>query len=380
MDDSSDRLRGRATSLAAIALLALLAACGAPATSAPSRATDGQSPSATESVRPTAAPGAASTAAASGSAIGPWSRVRTSGSTPAAREDHTWTVDQTGRFAYLFGGRVGARVFGDLWRYDLPANRWTRLSPTGATPEARFGHTGNWVDGRGLVVWSGQAGSRFFSDLWAYDPASNRWRRLPAEGSVPAARYGSCASVGPDGRLWISHGFTQDTGRFSDTRAYDFGAGRWTDETPAGDVPVIRCLHDCLWAPDGRLVLYGGQTTGVRAIGDLWTLKRSNGSAAWMREQMPPLSARNLYAAAVLGGRTYVFGGLPPSGARLADLWSLDLQSLVWSELSPGAGPSGRSGASLITDEARSRLLLFGGLTDTGAVNDTWEIRAGSER
>ena len=48
------------------------------------------------------------------------------------------------------------------------------------------------------------------------------------------ARYGTCAAVAPDGRLWISHGFTADGVRFSDTRAYDFATGAWTDETPDG--------------------------------------------------------------------------------------------------------------------------------------------------
>ena len=89
--------------------------------------------------------------------------------------------------------------------------------------------------------------------------------------SMPEARYGSCASLGPDGRLWISHGFTQDDGRFADTRAYDFATGQWTDMTPAGDGPIKRCLHDCFWSSDGqRLILYGGQTTGVAALDDIW--------------------------------------------------------------------------------------------------------------
>ena len=65
--------------------------------------------------------------------------------------------------------------------------------------------------------------------------------------------------------------------RFSDTRAYDFDAGRWTDETPDGAQPVVRCLHACWLTADGRLALYAGQTTGVRALGDLWALMKVNG-------------------------------------------------------------------------------------------------------
>lgn len=138
---------------------------------------------------------------------------------------------------------------------------------------------------------------------------------------------------------------------------------------------MIRCLHDCLWTPDGRLLLYGGQTTGVRAIGDLWSFRASPGGAAgWTREPMPPLPSRNLYAAALLEGRAYIFGGTPTTGAKLGDLWQLDLRSGGWSSLT-ASGPSRRSGAALIADPARQRLVLFGGLGDDGALGDSWELR-----
>ena len=145
-----------------------------------------------------------------------WTQLDIEG--PPAREDHTWTVDGDGRLAYLFGGRDGATVYDDLWTYDLESDRWTRLDvPPG--PDARFGHEAAWVEGVGLVIFAGQAGSRFFDDLWAFSPETGAWRLLPAGGDVPVARYGTCASVGPDGRLWISHGFTADGSRFADTRA-----------------------------------------------------------------------------------------------------------------------------------------------------------------
>ena len=37
----------------------------------------------------------------------PWWRKITPDKGPAGREDHTWTVDTEGRYAYLFGGRDG---------------------------------------------------------------------------------------------------------------------------------------------------------------------------------------------------------------------------------------------------------------------------------
>jgi hypothetical protein len=304
-----------------------------------------------------------------------WSRLDVEG--PPAREDHTWTVDEAGTAAYLFGGRADGDPRADLWRYDLATDDWQRLSPDGPRPKARFGHSAVWVPGVGLVVWAGQAGSAFFDDLWAYDPAAGRWQELPSKGETPAPRYGSCAAIGPDGRLWISHGFT-DRGRFFDTRAYDFVTGRWSDETPEGPTPVERCLHDCLWTPDGQLLLYAGQTTGVPALADLWTFDPEAGT--WTEQTGDPRPrARQLYALATSGGDGWIFGGAGKGGDKLADLWAIDLTTLAWRPVDAGDGPSARSGASLIADDDRGRLLLFGGTTGRADRGDTWQLEIGSQ-
>ncbi len=360
----------------AVAVLAV-AACAAPGAGSPS-ATAGPSATASPTLAsPSATPATSASASPSPSpseAVLTWAPLEPAGAVPAAREDHTWTLDPADRAGWLFGGRDGGTAFDDLWRYDLASDTWARQVPTGPGPAARFGHTATWVDGVGLVIWSGQAGSDFFDDLWAYDPASDSWRELPAEGAVPAARYGSCAALGPDGRLWISHGFTADSGRFADTQAYDFTAGRWTDETPDGTIAPIRCLHDCIWTPDGRFVLYAGQTTGTPAIGDLWARGVTDGWSS-LADGPPP---RQLYALGAVDGTAYVFGGGAKDGGTLRDLWLLDLATLTFAPAEPlGDRPSGRSGAAFLADPDGSRLLLFGGKREGSALGDVWELSIG---
>ncbi len=268
-------------------------------------------------------------------------------------------------------------VLDDLWAYDLASDLWTRLAPDGPVPPERFGHEAVWVDGFGVVIYAGQAGpSTFYDDLWAYDPSANRWRRLPDDGARPIARYGSCAALGPDGRLWISHGFTEDGTRFADTRAYDFTAGRWSDETPAGTVPVNRCLHGCWWTDDGRLVLYAGQTTGVEALGDLWSLADAGTPAAtWTKETGDLPRDRNLYAFARTGDTIVVVGGRGLEATFLDDAFTIDTKTLAIGRLDPiGPIPPGRAGAMLIDDPVGGRLLLFGGKTAGEGLADLWEL------
>jgi hypothetical protein len=354
----------------ALLLTGMLAAC-ADGASSPSGATS-VLPTVPATPSPTASEtdGAPATALPSPTAVPvpAWTELDADG--PSAREDHTWTVDGRGQVAYLFGGRDGATVHADLWAYELGADRWKPVEVDGG-PAARFGHEAVWVDGIGLVVIFGQAGTTFFDDLWAFDPDAAAWRQLPSTGAAPLARYGSCAALAPDGRLWISHGFTSDGTRFADTRAYDFPTGAWTDVTPAGDVPVNRCLHGCWWTDGGGLALYAGQTTGVTALGDRWELV--DGSWTLNDGDAPP--ERNLAARARLDGATLVFGGQGLDGGYLEDgWWLLDHGGDAVALTVDGAPPPPRAGAEMVVDG--DRVLLFGGRNGEGALADTWELRA----
>ncbi|MEO6295163.1 MAG: kelch repeat-containing protein [Candidatus Limnocylindria bacterium] len=356
-----------------LVLVVILAACSSPASTTPSNGTASvpmrsESSRPSHSAEPSTPPSSEPTPQPSSKPLA-WRDLDLTG--PAAREDHTWTVGGDGRSAYLFGGRDGATVFGDLWAFDLETDTWTELNP-GPGPAARFGHEAVWVDDIGLVVFAGQAGPTFFNDLWAFEPTAGSWARLPSSGAVPVSRYGTCAAVSPDGRLWISHGFTSDGARFSDTRSYNFESGAWTDETPAdGGRPVERCLHGCWWTDAGELALYAGQTTGVTALGDRWTF--ADGAWASVEGSLPP--DRNLYARTRLSGATLVFGGQALDGSYLADLWLLrDSEADAISLATDGGPPSGRAGAELIRDAAGERVLLFGGRDGGGAHADLWEL------
>ena len=371
-----------------IVLAAVLASCtgtGQVATSpsapppSPSPAPTAGGPAGTDAPPSPAAATPAPTTAVPAS--GTWARLEVDGPAPDPREDHTWTVDGEGRIAWLFGGRDGDTSFADLWAFDLGAGSWRRVDVTGDAPAARFGHEAAWAPGRGLVVFGGQRGSTFFDDLWLFEPgadgASGSWRLLPPGGGAPVARYGSCSGIGPDGRLWISHGFTSDGVRFADTLAYDFDAGAWSDQAPPTERPVERCLHACWWTSDGQLALYGGQTTGVPALGDLWLFTPGNGGPptnAWVELGSQAPGARHLPAVARYGAATFLFGGRGSDREALGETW-LAVDGAAGFEPFAAAGdePPARSGATLVLDPAGDRLLLFGGL-GRNARNDLWAL------
>jgi len=359
----------RPSSIVVVAFVTTLAACSA---------AESAQPSAGPSTRGTSTPGASTSVGSPSPAASGWAQLSPSETSPAPREDHTWTITPDGTTVYLFGGRDGATVYDDLWAYSLATDAWQAVTPSGETPPPRFGHNAAWAPGIGLVIFAGQGASAFFGDLWAYDPDSNAWHMLPANGAAPVSRYGSCGSIGPDGRFWISHGFTSDGQRFADTRAYDFETATWTDETPVGDAPIPRCLHACWWTDDDAMILYGGQTTGTTALGDRWrlTVGERPGTNVWTQLQpgVESPADRNLYASARWGAGTVVFGGQGLDGGYLADTWWLADDGSAQPMDAGRDAPPARSGADLIADTARGRLLLFGGRDDQAAFGDLWRL------
>ena len=204
------------------------------------------------------------------------------------------------------------------------------------------------MDGVGLVVWAGQAGpTAFFDDLWAYDPRGKRLVAPPERRAEAGRALWLVLGRRDDGRLWISHGFTEDGVRFSDTRAYDFDAGRWTDETPDGTQPVVRCLHACWLTADGRFALYAGQTTGVRALGDLWTLNEGEWAMAEGELRRSAISpprrgmATTPWCSAGSGSTATI---------SATSIVSMERRSPSRSCAPDGARPPARAGAALIDD------------------------------
>ncbi len=165
------------------------------------------------------------------------------------------------------------------------------------------------------------------SDAWAFNFASQKWRRLhagEAEGA-PSARY-SCSGVIYQDALWLFGG--DDGGHKRSMFNYIFGA--WFDE---------------LWRFDLRTYA--------------WQLVRTSGTET--------ITKRALHSAVVIGDSMYVYGGL-----EKADLWRYDFRGSRWALLdrgpnegnSPAPGPNhpGRrhAFAAAATPDGKG-FYLFGG-------------------
>src|SRR5205807_773388 len=63
---------------------------------------------------------------------------------PPGRVSHTAVWDPTNAQMLVFGGFGVSSLLNDLWAYRPATNAWVLLSPSGAPPSARQGHTAVW--------------------------------------------------------------------------------------------------------------------------------------------------------------------------------------------------------------------------------------------
>jgi len=165
----------------------------------------------------------------------------------------------TGREAIGWGGGCCGDAWGDGLAYNPTTNSYRHVAHSPLAPSQ--GPLGAWTGRELVVVVNGYSpeGKLYSSSLAraaAYDPATDKWRRLPAP-PAPALRYGGVSAW--DGHELLVLG---RSGLRADTAlAFDPSTNRWRRlaRPPAALNPL-----GAYWA-GGRLLVLGGQES-VRAF------------------------------------------------------------------------------------------------------------------
>ncbi len=75
------------------------------------------------------------------------------------------------------------------------------------------------------------------------------------------------------------------------------------------------------------------------------------------------------------GKQVVLFGGRGEGeivGDLYNDVWTLDLKTHRWQETETSSGPTPRLSPGLVYDPAHHQMILFGGYSNQGRINDTW--------
>lgn len=270
------------------------------------------------------------------------------GGPPTRRANASFTPCPLGNDLYLFGGEYfdGERVsfYQDMYRYIPERNEW-RSYFSQNQPGPRSAHQVAATPAQGGMLWlfggefSGARQNAFhhYRDLWAFSVEAKTWERVDTK-VRPSARSGHRMTFWKH-YLVLFGGFV-DTGvktqYLSDLWVFDtLNTFKWT-EIKQNDLrrPPPRSGFSFLSCPEG-IVLHGGYCKKY-----------------------------------VKGQRT--------QGVALEDTWLLkmdeDLTKLDWvKRRKVGYVPSARSGCTMALWQTKSMGVLFGGVTDTEADEESME-------
>lgn len=198
---------------------------------------------------------------------------------PNARAYHT--VTQVAGKLFLYGGgslwsqwaESPRTTWSDLWRFDIPERKWTKLEPSGEAPPGLEGHSCfDWNDK--MYIFGGFDGLVNYCELYCYDPETNEWSAAEQRGDVPEARvYHSSARVGDQVFIISGSSWEDYTGSiYEDMFCLDLKSLTWTqialppqqqnnangEEDYVASYPCGRFAHSCVPLGSNQLFVFGG--------------------------------------------------------------------------------------------------------------------------
>lgn len=203
---------------------------------------------------------------------------------------------RVGRFVYVVGGFVqaGHATTAAVERYDVRRNRWTRVRdmPVALNHPAAVAHRGRLYVLGGYTANAALAGES--GAFLRYDPARNRWSRMPA---MPTRRAALAAGVIGE-RLYAAGGAAGGAA-LARLEVFDFRTRRWRR---GRDMAVPR-EHVAGAVAGGAFYVLGGRP-GDLAVAERYVPRLRR----WQR--LPDLrTPRSGIAAATVGRLVVVFGG-----------------------------------------------------------------------
>jgi hypothetical protein len=287
---------------------------------------------------------------------------------PPGRNKPAFAYDPVRRQLVLFGGfgasRTGPSVLDDGWEW--PNERWRPLERTAFPARAAAGVAADTRRER-VVLFGGEDPAGVCGDTLEWD--GKAWRRVAWSGP-PARTVAQLAYDSKRGRAVLFGG--SDAGRHPLGDTWEWDGTLWKKVAVSGPPP--RTQHVLAYhAGRGRVVLFGGNATGRydkdsptgQLLGDTWEWDGSQWSLA--SRTGPPARDHHAMAYDEARGKVVLFGGW--NGKFLDDVWEWDG---AWTQVA-ATGPSARGGLpSMAYHPLLQMVVLYGGWGDRGPETDAW--------
>jgi len=217
-------------------------------------------------------------------------------------------------------------------------------------PQARWLHSACVIAGKMVVFGGVNPDSVILGDVWMFDPVDESWLMAQVDGVPILPREGhSAVAVGTS--MIVFGGISYAYAPFDDVWTYVSASNKWVRNQPEGQKPAPRWMHSAALhtAKSGQRSMYvfGGITHQYVPLNDLWTLNVE--SMEWSQPTTSGVAPfpRMLHSATLFDNTMFIHAG-GANNLLLEDLWTFDTDSNEWAEkILPYNTPFARMGGQM---------------------------------
>lgn len=234
---------------------------------------------------------------------------------PKDRPDklHAAAMCALGNTLWLFGGQQGRKHLRSLYSLNTEMLSWRLVTPAGACPAGREGHSFTAVNSQLAYLFGGQ-GKKLYSDFFVLRQGGSEWVELKSRGSVPSPRSGH--SMVWDGQdSLICFGGTTAGSTDNSMFIYSLSRNEWVVPESRGTIPSPRTHHTAVLLPSRHMLVFGGCNAAGVFFNDAYVLNLD--AMHWCRAQPlnTPPPPRYHHSCHVLGSKVVMYGGINPKQA-----------------------------------------------------------------
>jgi hypothetical protein len=345
---------------------------------------------------------------------------------PAALSEHAGIFDPVKERLVFHGGNpeFPVQCFGknsyvpETWAYWPRCGQWELISSEGPSPRGRSSAVYD-SDRHAMFLFGGRFRPKgadmntkytLYDETWWLDLKSDKWSQISAKGDIPSSRVSASAIYDPKGQRIVMFGGNTSTSGASyvplnDLLTFDVLSAQWTMLLPANQGPSKRLFAAAVYDSKRHAMVLttGGDHQAFLGpfLGDTWSLSLDTLEWTQLHNGIGSnVPARRIWGRAVYSAqrdRIIMMGGHDDGqlGNR-NDLWQFDIENKSWELIQINdtfnkpsnkfcdfpadfaniveGTPERRSAHLLVYWEQENSLLVHGGKTDCGQVDDLWQL------
>ncbi len=269
-----------------------------------------------------------------------------------------------GSIGYMGTGQDGSTYRRDFWAYDPSTGVWTQKADFGGT--GRYGAAAFSLNGKGYAGCGDDGSPNFLNDFWEYDPVANTWA---ARAGVPGPSTGRLGAVG----FSIgSKGYFATGSVTTDLLEYDPATNAWSWKAPLPGPGRYSAVGFSI----GSTGYVGTGAQGGTILDDFYAYDPATNT--WSAKATVGGGVRVYAAGFSIGSKGYIAGGASSGGNApgLVDVRVYDPASNTWTAAAslPGSGKRYSAAFSL-----NGKGYFGTGLDNASYYNDFWEFNPPNE-